>query len=115
MSAVAKTTTTVRIGRRAHAQLREIATRTGEPLSDVLERAIELEERRLFWQQFREAVERLRSDTAAWEAHVTEGRDLEGTLGDGIDPDEDWSLLAAAKPDEIEFLDPEDEQRAPAR
>jgi len=80
-----------------------------------LDRAIEQEARRVFWQQFHEAVDRLRSNAEAWATYQAEGKELEGTLADGLNEDEDWSLLTDAQPDEIEFVDPEEEQRAESR
>ena len=56
--------------------------------------------------QFHESVERLRSDPAAWAAYRAESKELDATLADGLEPDEDWSFLLEAKPEEIEFRDP---------
>ena len=94
--------TTVRIDVKTHERLKRITAQTGEPLMAVIERAVEEEERRLFWRWFHEAVEGLRADPRRWAAYQAELRDLEGTLMDGLDPDEDWQWLMDAAPDAIE-------------
>ena len=100
-------TTTVRISRKTHDRLRALAARTGEQLAEVLDRAVEQEERQQFWRQFHEAVERLRANPEQWAAYRAESAELDGTLMDGLNPDEDWQFLADARPEEIEFLEPE--------
>ena len=105
--AVARDTTTVRVSRTTHARLRALAAQNGEPLTEVLDRAVEQEERRQFWRQFHEAVERLRADPQRWTAYRAESADLGGTVLDGLEPDEDWQFLAEARPEEIEFLEPQ--------
>ncbi len=112
MAVVRRNSVSVQLSRAAHERLKTIAEKTGEEPSDVLDRAIEQEARRVFWQQFHEAVDRLRSNAEAWATYQAEGKELEGTLADGLNEDEDWSLLTDAQPDEIEFVDPEEERRA---
>lgn len=106
--AAIRESTTVRVSRETHHRLRSIAEQTGEQMADVLARAIAQEERRLFWQQFHESLDRLRSNPQAWAAYQRESKDLEGTLTDGFEPEEDWTFLAEAQPEEIEFLSPDD-------
>jgi hypothetical protein len=67
---------------------------------------MEHEERRLFWQQFHEDASWLRQIPAAWQQCAKESKELDGTLMDGIDADEDWSFLGEARADELEFLPP---------
>ena len=109
MTTTVRTSTTVRLNRDTHERLKAIAQRTGEQLSAVMDRAIQQEERRLFWQRFHEDVARLRADPDAWAVYKADAKELEGTLMDGIDSDEDWSFLAQAKPEEVEFLPPEND------
>jgi len=59
-----------------------------------------------FWERFHAAVERLRVDPEQWAAYRAESAELDGTLMDGLDLDEDWQFLAEATPAEVEFLDP---------
>ena len=112
MTSVARNTTTVRISRRAHAMLRGIAGQTGEQVTEVLERAVESEARRVFMERFNASYARLKADPAARAAYETEQLALEGTLADGL-VDEDWRELLSAQPEEVEFVAPGDD--APAR
>jgi hypothetical protein len=105
--AVTRDSTTVRIARTTHRRLTEVARQTGEQLNEVLDRAVEHEARRQFWQRFHAAVDELRADPEQWAAYRAESAELDGTLMDGLPIDEDWQFLADASPDEIEFLEPE--------
>lgn len=49
------------------------------------------EYRRQFFAELQQAVAAARRDEAAWTAEVEERRILEGTLMDGLDPDEIWT------------------------
>ena len=98
-------TTTVRIPRTTHERLKAIASETGGQIGDIVARAVEEEERRLFMQRFNEGYARLKGNAEAWAAYKAEMSELEGTLGDGLDPDEDWSDFLAARPEEVEFLE----------
>ena len=113
--AVTRDTTTVRLARRTHERLKDIAAQTGEQLTEVLDRAVEQEARRLFWKQFHAAVERLRADPQQWSTYRAESAALDATLLDGLDPEEDWHFLADARPEEVEFLEPGDARRAETR
>ena len=77
--------TTVRVSEHTHELLHKLAAATGEPLQKVLERAVENYRREQFYAEFNAAFERLRSDPAAWEDHLAEQAEMEGTLADGLD------------------------------
>jgi predicted DNA-binding protein len=81
----AMASTTVRVSAETHESLRKLAAATGEPLQRVLERAVESYRREQFFAEFNAAFERLRSDPVAWEDHLAEQAELEGTLADGLD------------------------------
>jgi AbrB family looped-hinge helix DNA binding protein len=49
------------------------------------------EYRRRFLEQVNRDYAALRQDAAAWEAELAERRVLDGTLLDGLDPDEIWT------------------------
>lgn len=51
---------------------------------------------RLFWMELREAVAALKADPEAWAAHTAQLTELDGTVGDGLPADEDWSEWIAA-------------------
>jgi hypothetical protein len=106
---------TISVSLKTHRRLKAIAAETGELLPEVVNRVVEQEEQRLFWKRYRESIERLRADPEAWAAYKADARDLEGTLMDGLDTDEDWSFLSEAKPEEIEFLVSEEVVGAEAR
>ena len=100
MAVTGAKSTTVRLSTATHARLKQIAAQTNEPITQVLDRAVEHEARRLFWKTFHESGDRLQADAEAWAAYQTESKELEGTLLDGLDPDEgeewDESLADAA-------------------
>jgi predicted transcriptional regulator len=77
--------TTIRVSKQTHDLLRRLAAATGEPLQRVLERAVENYRREQFFAELDAAYARLQADPAAWEEELTERRELEGTLADGLD------------------------------
>jgi predicted transcriptional regulator len=77
--------TTVRVSEHTHALLRELARATGQPLQQVLERAVEHYRREQFFAELNAAYERLRADPVAWADELAERAELEGTLADGLD------------------------------
>jgi predicted transcriptional regulator len=54
--------TTVRVDQRTHETLRRLATDTGEPMAKVLARAITEYRRKIFWEESRRAVERVKRE-----------------------------------------------------
>jgi predicted transcriptional regulator len=79
--------TTVRVTKHTHELLRELAEATGQPLQQVLERAVENYRRQQFFAELDAAYERLQADPVAWAEELAEREELEGTLADGLD---DW-------------------------
>ena len=41
-------------------------------------------------------VAQMKADPAAWAAYQAEAAELDGTVGDGLENDEDWSGLESA-------------------
>jgi hypothetical protein len=80
--------TSLRAHRGTAETFRRLAAREGKPLTRSLDEVAAREERRAFWEEYRQAVERLRADPAARADYQDEQRELEGTLMDGIDADE---------------------------
>lgn len=76
--------TTVRVTRRTHELLRELAAATGEPLQQVLEEAVERYRRERFFAELHAAYARLAGDPAAWQEELDERAELDGTLADGL-------------------------------
>lgn len=77
-------TTTVRLAETTRAALRQLAAETGEPMSVVLEKAVEAYRRQCIFAQANAAYSALRSDPEAWAEELAERREWEGTLADGL-------------------------------
>jgi predicted transcriptional regulator len=82
--------TSVRLSDSSHQTLLELARQTGKSVEAVLERAIEEYRRKLFIEAANASYAALRADPVAWAEELAERRELEGTLMDGLDPDEQW-------------------------
>ena len=82
-----KATVTVRIGRKAHRRLKEIADRTDESLSQVLDKAVEAYRRQCFLEQANTAYAALRRKKTAWKEEQSERQAWDATLGDGLEHD----------------------------
>ena len=83
-------TTTVRVSRSTHAKLQHLAGEVGRPMSQIVAEAVETYRRNAFFDAFDLAVARLRSNPKAWAEELAERRALEGTLQDGLEPEE-WT------------------------
>jgi predicted transcriptional regulator len=81
---------TIRIGNDARRMLRELASRSGEPMQRVLEKAIEHYRRQRMFDEADAAYLALRSDPEAWREEIEERRLWEVTLTDGLELDEQW-------------------------
>lgn len=79
--------TTVRVNERTHAVLRELVAATGKPLRQVLEDAVDMYRRDLFFADLDATYAKLRADPVAWEEELAERALWESTLADGLD---DW-------------------------
>jgi len=76
--------TTVRIDRQTHQALKELAASTGNSMREVLALATESYRRQLFLEKLAEEFAALRADEETWEEELTERREWETTLGDGL-------------------------------
>ena len=90
-------TGTVRVNNQTLAELRALSRDLHQPMSQVLADAIQQYRRRLFWNEFSAAVERLRADPEAWAEEQAERTLWEGTLKDGLEP-EAWTDADVAGP-----------------
>jgi len=77
-------TTTVRLGSSAKEALRELSAQSGDPMSAVLEKAIECYRRQRFLEEANAAFATLRLDPEAWQHEQEERQAWEATLGDGL-------------------------------
>lgn len=73
---------TVRVTRRTHERLAAIASSTGRPMTEVIERAVEVLERRIFFDRLDAGYERLRADESEWAEIEAERASEEGSLRD---------------------------------
>jgi hypothetical protein len=77
--------TQVRISLSAHQKLKSMAAELGEPMQDVLDKAVEAYRRKSFLDRVNGEFEELRSSPDAWAEAVAERRAWDVTLGDGLE------------------------------
>jgi hypothetical protein len=84
-------TPTVPISEASHRMLKALAEQTGQPMMDVLDKALDAYRRKVFFEQMNAGYAELRSDPEAWAEHLAERKLWDATLMDGLDPDERWT------------------------
>jgi hypothetical protein len=89
---------TVRISSRAHTILRELAAESGDSMQAILDRALEEYQRRSFLEAANADYAALQQDPEAWAEFQKELAVWDATLMDGLDPEEQWTSDAEAKP-----------------
>src|SRR5262249_58509244 len=82
---------TVRISEASHQILKELAEHTGQTMMDVLDKALDVYRRKLFFEQLNAGYAELRADPEAWAEHLAERKLWDATLMDGLDRDERWT------------------------
>src|SRR5919199_388346 len=82
---------TVRISEASHKILKELAEQTGQPMMDVLDKALDAYRRKLFFEQLNAGYAELQADPEAWAEHLAERKQWDATLMDGLEPDERWT------------------------
>jgi hypothetical protein len=87
---VGERTTTVRVSVLTQEALRKLSEELRQPMSQVLSAAVEHYRREVFWRKANEEYARLRASPEAWRDEMAERRVSEGTLADGLEPEE-WS------------------------
>ncbi|MBI3891318.1 MAG: toxin-antitoxin system protein [Candidatus Wallbacteria bacterium] len=78
---------TIRITPSSHKLLKDLATRTGEPMQSLLDRAVDTYARQRFLDEANEAYATLRGDSAAWKQELREREEWDGTSMDGLEDD----------------------------
>ena len=76
--------TTIRIDRDVHAELKTIADEEGLTLTDTLRKVVEQYRRDRLFEQADRTYRRLREKSEAWEEVETERQEIEGTQADGL-------------------------------
>jgi len=83
-------TSVVRVDERTHAQLRELSEQEHRPIGQIVTELVDEYQKRRFWQQVNESVDRLREDPAAWNAYQDEIDELEAGSSDGLEGEEPY-------------------------
>lgn len=76
---------TVRVTPGTHTKLKELSELTGEPMTVVLERAVDAYSRERFFDECDRAYARLKSDPKAWAEELAERELWDAVLGDGLE------------------------------
>jgi predicted transcriptional regulator len=76
---------TIRVSRRTHELLRDLATRSNATIMAVVDEAVCDLERKKFWADFNSACEALQADPVAWADLRREDAAWEETLADGLE------------------------------
>jgi hypothetical protein len=95
---------TVRITESSHRLLKELADQTGETMMAILDKALDVYRRQLFFEQMNAGYAELRADPEAWAEHLAERQLWDATLMDGLDPAERWT-------EDGRCLNPEEDKR----
>ncbi len=74
--------TTIRVSEETRDRLASLASATGQPMTRVLDDAVEALERRIFFETFNRRYQELCDDPAAWAEIEQERRSEEGAVGD---------------------------------
>src|SRR4051794_6548432 len=84
-------TPTIPISETSHRLLRELAEHSGQSMMEVLDKALAVYRRKLFFEQMNAGYAELRADPVAWAQVEAERKLWDATLNDGLDPDERWT------------------------
>jgi len=80
-------TTTVRLLKDTHLELRQIALKEGTSIQTVLENMVTEYRRRTMLEEGNRAYAALQRDSAAWKEEMAERKLWENTLADGLEDD----------------------------
>ncbi|MGC9384878.1 MAG: ribbon-helix-helix domain-containing protein [Kosmotogaceae bacterium] len=78
----------VRVSENTHVKLKEISQTTGETISNILEKAVENYRRKEFLKKTNKAYAKLKEDKEKWEEELSERKDWDLTLLDGLEDDD---------------------------
>jgi hypothetical protein len=95
---------TVDISENTHELLRELAEKTGQSTSVVLDKALDAYRRRVFFENLDAGYAEMRGDPQAWEAFCADQKEWDVTLMDGLDAVEKWTADGRAAPLESENI-----------
>ncbi len=83
--------TTVPISEASHQILKELAEKTGEPILQLLDKALVAYRRKVFFEQLDARYAELRADPKVWAEVEADRKVWDATLMDGLDPKERWT------------------------
>ena len=78
---------TIRVPEPTREILRDLSRQSGEPISDLVAKAVERLRREYFLEATNRAFANLREDAEAWQEELAERAEWEQTLSDGQDED----------------------------
>lgn len=84
-------TPTVPLSETSQRILQELAGQTGQTTTEILDKALDVYRRKVFFEQLNADCAALRADPEAWAEELEERKLWESTLMDGLDPDERWT------------------------
>jgi hypothetical protein len=76
---------TIDISETAHQTLQDLSKQTGQPLNEILDKAVEDFRRKQFLEEANRAYARLKNNPQAWAEELEERRAWDVTLGDGLE------------------------------
>lgn len=80
---------TIRVSRSTHGVLRQLADKSGETMTEIVDRAVREYERSRFWADYQSAYAALAADTSAWADLQCEIESWDSTSADGLEEDSD--------------------------
>ena len=90
---------TIRVSRSTHGMLRDLADKTGDTMTDIVDRAVREYLRRCFWADYHAAYSALQADPQAWADLQDEVESWDSTSADGLG-DQPNDIGAAGDPTE---------------
>jgi hypothetical protein len=76
---------TIRVSRSTHGMLRELADKSGDTMTDIVDRAVREYQRVRFWEDYHAAYAALRADPPAWADLQDEIESWDTTSADGLE------------------------------
>lgn len=81
---------TVRVDRKLHDTLRDLAKTEHRPIGQVIEDAVTRYEKEKFWKEMHEGFARLRADPVAWKEYQDEAALWDTLSNDGLENEEPY-------------------------
>jgi predicted transcriptional regulator len=75
----------------SHQILCELAEQTGQTMTELLDKALDVYRRKVFFDKLNAGYAALRADPEAWAEFEAERKLWDATLTDGLDPNERWT------------------------